>query len=203
MRRFILPYDDFAALARAFLPAGKQDIYLKRFKEIESGRRWFRFNLSASFWSFFWFWYHKMYLVGLVICVAYLWVDQSIQNLLDASCLPLAEDDLIRFFAPMVISALVVGFLADILYWRHCRRKVDKLWQRYGHQLTDVAFAELLARKGGINLKGVLWFVGSVFALLFGIFGWLYMQDPVTGWRILSGEAIGNIKKPACEAGRS
>jgi hypothetical protein len=178
MRQFVLPYEHFRALAAAFLPPSSADWWLNRFADIERRKRLFRFNLAAAFWSFFWFWYHKMYLLGLVFMAAFMGVDLLAEALLAPFCLPWGLDGVVRFFAPMVVSALTIGFLADALYWYHCRRRIEALWLRFGMTVPDVAFAEFLARKGGVNLRGPLLAVGGLLGALGLVFGVLFWQSP-------------------------
>jgi len=178
MKRGTLPYNSFKRYAIAYLPPGGEEYFLKRFNEIEQNKQYFRFNLAAAFWSFFWFWYHKMYLAGFVVMALFLGVDALLDVLLKGVCLTPATDGLVRFFAPMVLSAITVGFSADFLYWYHCRRRINRLWVKYGSTMADVGFTALLKRRGGTQLTKLIFIGGTIMGLLVATFAYLWLEDP-------------------------
>ena len=176
---------DMMRCFEAYLDPRHQAHFLPRFQQFMAGGRRWTFNLGAAFWSFFWFFYHKMYAWGLAGAVFFMGLDAAVGQVLDHSCGNIELLGFVRFVAPMVASVLLVGFWADWLYYRHCQRRIKRLWRRHA-QLDEAAFLALLARRGGVNLKGILWVIVPILVLAVALMIVAYVGDPVGTEHILT-----------------
>lgn len=151
------------------------------FEQFEQGRV-ISFNLGAAFWSFFWFFYHKMYGWGAVGALVFVAFDQITGNWLARQCWG-PVGDTIRFFAPIIASIITMGLFADWLYWRHCRARVRKLWLKYGNELQEAVLMDMLGRQGGVELQKLLWAAGFIVAVMVVLLGISWRLDPQAFWQ--------------------
>ncbi len=156
------------------IPPEKRDYFTPLFKEFENGKV-ASFNLAAAFWSFFWLFYYRMPLFGLVGMVIFIGIDILTPSLLAPLHMPITTVQVIDFFAPVVLSVLILGFFSNWIYWWSLRHKAKRILNQ---NLNEAEQLELLAKKGGTNLKGILWWVGGLTIIFTSIMLLAYLQNP-------------------------
>jgi hypothetical protein len=170
----------FHHYAAFWLAPAHAERFLAVFRRLEAGG--WSFNLSAAFWSVFWFFYHKMYAVGWLSVAVYYGSDWLIDRGLAALG---ANPHWLVGLVHLALMAALIGGLADRFYYRWCRATIERLWHRHHAALGEDGFIDLLVRRGGVNLSRILWvlggFVGGVAALML----WLYTSDPALFYRAL------------------
>jgi len=114
---------------KALLALKKEDYYMKKFKEIQSGK-----IISLNGWSFVstpWICYKRMFLGGLIFGIMFL--------VIDSFFIPLesAKGSLSKFFIEnsvvLLLDTVLRAFLvlggANRLYYRHIKKKYKKIQQ--------------------------------------------------------------------------
>ena len=142
------------------VPQKHRDYYVTVFNRLEDGEL-ISMNWGAAFWSFMWFFYHRMMKWGWVAFFAFMAVDHIGDYIFpDSGQLAIQT---VNFFAPIIISIITMGFFANWLYFQHLDAIVRKSWFSRGHLLDEQTWYQSLHRKGGVDMKS------AVLATLLGL----------------------------------
>lgn len=141
-----------------------KELYLKRFRDIESKRM--TFNFSAAFCSNYWLAYRLM-LVGAVALtiladVVYIFLPYLIVKGLGWGP---GTDAVILFFSSLLlaIGILFMGFFGDRLYWWHVKRLLNSY--KCKEQPADSDTQAELRQRGGTSVMIIvicMFFQGTV-----------------------------------------
>lgn len=136
------------------VPQKKRAYFERVFTDIEAGHM-ITMNWGAAFWSFMWFFYHRMFKWGWVAFFAFMLVDHAGEYVLGADGNTIAVQT-IDFFAPIVVSILGMGLFANYVYFQHLNTLVRKSWFSRGQMLPEETWHQSLHRKGGVDLKSAV-----------------------------------------------
>ena len=143
------------------VPQKKRAYYARVFTDIEDGHL-VTMNWGAAFWSFMWFFYHRMFMWGWGAFFIFMVVDHAGQYILGVNGGAVAVKT-IDFFAPIVVSVMGMGFFANYIYYQHLNKMIRKSWFSRGQLLPEETWHQALRRKGGVDLKS------AVLATLLGL----------------------------------
>lgn len=143
------------------VPQKKRDYYEQAFALIEEGSL-ITMNWGAAFWSFMWFFYHRMMLWGWGAFFVFMAVEHAGEFLLGIEGSKNAVET-IDFFAPLVASIIGMGLFANKIYYNHLNNIVRTSWFSRGHLVPEEVWYQSLRRKGGVDMKS------AVFATILGL----------------------------------
>lgn len=135
------------------VPQKHRDYYMTVFNRLEDGEI-ISMNWGAAFWSFMWFFYHRMMKWGWVAFFGFMAVDH-----LGNYILPETDGmaiGVVNFFAPIIVSIVLVGMFGNWVYWQHLNSLIRKSWFDRGHLLPEETWHQSLHRKGGVDLKSAV-----------------------------------------------
>jgi len=151
----------------AYLGAGNQNYYLRAFNQLDqSGKITGDWNWSACLFTFCWFLYRKMWVHALLYFSLPFVLAAVIGMLAGLTPERDATMGLLCFFC-LAGAFVVPGLYGNVLYFRHCKRKIASLPVSSG--TIDRLLGELAVR-GGTSVAGLL--IGGFFAVaaLTGLF---------------------------------
>lgn len=144
-----------------------------------------RFRFSAAFWSFFWFWYQRMWVMGFVVLVAFYGLNPVLKTLLTPHGVPCVVVEVIH----LVMMAALTGFLGPLWFAVVAKIRIARVLKKYA-EADELVLKQVLMRAGRSNLKGTLYVVFVPFGVLLGLLLLNYLQAPdlvtkafVDAWR--------------------
>lgn len=179
-----IPKEQFLDFAEAYIGEKHGGKYREAFSDMMEGDR-LSFNLSAAFWSFMWFFYHKVYDMGFIAMAIFLALDPIVKSVFDTLCILGPGATVIKGLLPIFVSILWVGFYGNWFLYRHVHKQVYRLWRREGQNLPQDVFIERLKRKGGTSIwpivaVSLIFLLVSVASIFIG-----FMADPLNMEKIL------------------
>lgn len=129
--------------------------YLERFNKSHGKRK---FNFAAAFFGGIWFGYRKMWLEGIAVifCCA------LFRLLLIAVCFVLLFNEIIIFNmditvdiflgAAYIINFIVVGFIADSIYWKNIKKRIDFLHLPEEIRENKLGFVTVFKQCKGVSI---------------------------------------------------
>lgn len=160
--------------------------YLPRFLAFDKAGRHIMPNLSAFFFSFYYCFYRKMYAVGAVLLAIYLMGITPLflvaQEVGLETMLALVYGSASQVYGPQVglylnifnvmgavNTVLRIGFflLANHLYYNHV---IDKMQALARQQQPDGEYRQLLKTAGGVNQRGAMVLMGTIFCAMSFVF---------------------------------
>lgn len=168
--------------------------YLPRLKLMAETSRMVTFNFSAMFFSFFYFFYRKMYLVGGTLLglfvissiPSFLWVWANPQQLLDMmppfmhqyfAMFPSTPVDQARLEYYQQLSnvagtidfaiRIALSFFANRLYYMKAMADIKQIRETQPKTHDEIAYCDTLRKKGGVNRAVIIVLVSAYFAASF------------------------------------
>ncbi len=147
---------------RQYLEKNEEE-YLRRFKQI--GRKKI-FNGAAALFGSVWFAYRMLWLEGILLwifsSVILLIVSFVVYIMIFANILYTKDSAYMIFFLLWIVKFIVVGMMADSIYWRKIKKRINA---SHGEYVKKQSKIEQLANS--IECKGVsIWSAVIMFFLL-------------------------------------
>ena len=139
-----------------------QEEYLNRFRQIDKKKK---FNVAAAFFGPLWFAYRMMWIEGFLLwfisSVITLFATFIIYMLILANLIYTKESTGLLLFLLWIVKFLIIGMLADSIYWWKIKKRIDASHWEDGKKLSVI---QKLANS--IECKGASIWSAIVFSFL-------------------------------------
>lgn len=139
-----------------------QDEYLNRFRQIDKKKK---FNGAAAFFGPLWFAYRMMWIEGILLwfisSIITLFTSFIIYMLVLARIIYSKDSAGLLLFLLWIVKFLIIGKLADSIYWRKIKKKIDAL-----HWENEKKLSTIQKLANSVECKGASIWSAIVFSFL-------------------------------------